>query len=332
VDDGGEQFSKRDPRTRTTVRNLRIREDRAKYLDDLNPSSAFYDPKSRSLRGDFQDAENSFVSTGQQVFQGDDAKFFEMHNYLWGPSNEKPNEVPNLFAEPSAVEVLYEEMTRRKAEVEKDTKKKLAEEYGGEEYMKAPSVALLMGQTEVYKEYTRDGTLITGSEPIPKSKYPEDVHINKHTSVFGSYYDRKTGKWGFGCCKQLDKSSYCTGITLSLRPTDNNTAPTKTSDTEKVGEDPQKQPPPAITQIKSEEKQATSGETNLKEKEVKDTPEEQKKEKKRKRDHSSKKKNNSEDSSDSDGSDSESESLSKKKKKHKHKHKHRSSKKKHKSS
>ena len=43
----GQKF---DPKTRTTVRNLRIREDTAKYLYNLDPNSAFYDPKTRSMR------------------------------------------------------------------------------------------------------------------------------------------------------------------------------------------------------------------------------------------------------------------------------------------
>ena len=33
-----------DPRTKTTVRNLRIREDTAKYLRNLDVNSAYYDP------------------------------------------------------------------------------------------------------------------------------------------------------------------------------------------------------------------------------------------------------------------------------------------------
>ena len=37
-------------RTKTTSKNLRIREDTAKYLLNLDPDSAFYDPKSRSMR------------------------------------------------------------------------------------------------------------------------------------------------------------------------------------------------------------------------------------------------------------------------------------------
>ena len=41
---------KHDAKTRITVRNLRIREDTAKYLINLDPSSAYYDPKTRSMR------------------------------------------------------------------------------------------------------------------------------------------------------------------------------------------------------------------------------------------------------------------------------------------
>jgi len=41
---------KMDTKTRITVRNLRIREDTAKYLINLDPSSAYYDPKTRSMR------------------------------------------------------------------------------------------------------------------------------------------------------------------------------------------------------------------------------------------------------------------------------------------
>ena len=41
---------KLDTKTRITVRNLRIREDTAKYLVNLDPDSAYYDPKTRSMR------------------------------------------------------------------------------------------------------------------------------------------------------------------------------------------------------------------------------------------------------------------------------------------
>ena len=42
----------KDPRIKTSTKNLRIREDTAKYLINRNIGSAFYDPKSRSMRMD----------------------------------------------------------------------------------------------------------------------------------------------------------------------------------------------------------------------------------------------------------------------------------------
>merc|ERR1712232_1505370 len=40
----------KDDKLRTTTRNLRIRVDTAKYLMNLDVNSAYYDPKSRSMR------------------------------------------------------------------------------------------------------------------------------------------------------------------------------------------------------------------------------------------------------------------------------------------
>lgn len=44
--------TKFDAKARYTIRNLRLREDTAKYLHNLDTESAFYDPKTRSLTGD----------------------------------------------------------------------------------------------------------------------------------------------------------------------------------------------------------------------------------------------------------------------------------------
>ena len=41
------------------MRNLRIREDTAKYLRNLDPNSAYYDPKTRSMR------DNPYKNTGK---------------------------------------------------------------------------------------------------------------------------------------------------------------------------------------------------------------------------------------------------------------------------
>lgn len=61
-----------DPRVRTMVRGLRIREDTAKYLRNLDPNSAPYSGKSRTMN----ENPNPDVPLAQQVFKGDNmAKF-----------------------------------------------------------------------------------------------------------------------------------------------------------------------------------------------------------------------------------------------------------------
>lgn len=44
---------------------------------------------------------------------------------------------------------------------------------------------------------------------VPKSKYEEDVFINNHSTVWGSWW--KDHQWGYKCCKQFTRNSYCTG-------------------------------------------------------------------------------------------------------------------------
>jgi len=43
-----------------------------------------------------------------------------------------------------------------------------------------------------------------------KSRYEEDVLINDHLSVWGSWYNKLLG-WGYLCCHSTDKYSYCLG-------------------------------------------------------------------------------------------------------------------------
>lgn len=61
------QFANKDPRVRTTIRNLRIREDTAKYLRNLDPTSAPYDGKSRTMK----ENPNPSLPENLQAFKGD---------------------------------------------------------------------------------------------------------------------------------------------------------------------------------------------------------------------------------------------------------------------
>lgn len=65
-DDSGTASNPTDPKIKTNIRNLRIREDIAKYLINLDENSAYYDAKTHSMR------ENPTADAGDtQVFKGD---------------------------------------------------------------------------------------------------------------------------------------------------------------------------------------------------------------------------------------------------------------------
>jgi pre-mRNA-processing factor SLU7 len=116
----------------------------------------------------------------------------------------------HLQSAPSQAELLFRDFRNKKENLKSRTKEAIMEKYGGEEHMETAPRELLLAQTEQYVEYSASGKVIKGQEQAEaKSKYEEDVYINNHTQVWGSYWEN--GEWGFGCCKQLSKSSYCTG-------------------------------------------------------------------------------------------------------------------------
>ncbi|KXN91047.1 Pre-mRNA-splicing factor SLU7 [Leucoagaricus sp. SymC.cos] len=205
---------KLDTKTRITVRNLRIREDTAKYLLNLDPDSAYYDPKTRSMR----DAPVKNVAPEDAKFAGEN--FFrytgeaeEVQNvqlFAWNAA-ARGNDV-HLNANPTAGELLHREFKEKKAELKDTTKVSILAKYGGEEFLQAAPRELRQGQTEDYVEYSRTGQVIKGRERAKnRSKYPEDVLVNNHTTVWGSWYDTSTGTWGYACCHSSVHLSYCAG-------------------------------------------------------------------------------------------------------------------------
>lgn len=42
-----------------------------------------------------------------------------------------------------------------------------------------------------------------------KSRFDEDVLENGHTEIWGSYFDLETKKWGYGCCKVVERAVRC---------------------------------------------------------------------------------------------------------------------------
>lgn len=201
----------KDPKSRTTIRNLRIREDTAKYLRNLDVNSAYYDPKTRSMRANPNpDADPEMLDYAGDNFvrlTGDVKKFAEMQLFAWETA-DRGQEIHSL-ANPSQAELLHRQYQEKKQQLKNQQKNLVSQKYGGTEYFDSIPKELLYAQTENYVEFSRDGKIIKGEEKaIPKSKYDEDVYNSNHVSVWGSYWNN--GRWGYSCCKQMVKGAYCT--------------------------------------------------------------------------------------------------------------------------
>lgn len=204
--------TKVDSKQRITVRNLRIREDTAKYLRNLDPNSAYYDPKTRSMRdnpnpqkepGELEFAGENFVR-----YSGDTTKHSTAQLFAW-EAHGKGVDV-HLLAEPTKLEMLQHEYEKKKEQFKSKTKDEVLNKYGGEEHLQVPPKSLLLAQTEEYVEYSRTGKVLKGNEKkANRSRFEEDVYINNHTSIWGSYW--KDGTWGYKCCHSFIKNSYCVG-------------------------------------------------------------------------------------------------------------------------
>ncbi|XP_051275214.1 pre-mRNA-splicing factor SLU7 isoform X2 [Dicentrarchus labrax] len=211
IDMPGQNF---DSKRRITVRNLRIREDTAKYLRNLDPNSAYYDPKTRAMR------ENPYSNTGMNPdevgyagdnfarYSGDTITMATTQLFAW-EAYERGSEV-HLQADPTKLELLHKSFKVKKEDFKEKQRDSILEKYGGEEHLDAPPRELLLAQTEDYVEYSRHGAVLKGLEKaVARSKYEEDVLINNHTCIWGSFW--KDGFWGYKCCHSMVKQSYCTG-------------------------------------------------------------------------------------------------------------------------
>lgn len=196
-----------------TVRNLRIREDTAKYLLNLDTNSAYYDPKSRSMRADPNPDkpahEKNFAGDNANLRAGDYSEW--QRTMLHAQDAFAHGDKVNMLAAPSQAEKLYDEFKKKKEKLLAEKKSSVVDRYGnaaaeaGDEERK-----LLLGQTEAYVEYDRAGRLIKGDEePTALSRYEENVLVNNHTAVWGSYWSQ--GRWGFACCHSSVRNSFCTG-------------------------------------------------------------------------------------------------------------------------
>lgn len=135
-------------------------------------------------------------------FSGDTTNHAKAQLFAW-EAYEKGVDV-HLLAEPTKLELLKKEYEKKKEQIKSTIQSDVLEKYGGEEHLKAPPKSLLLAQSEHYTEYSRSGKIVKGAEKqVIRSKYEEDVYINNHTSVWGSYWNQ--GQWGYKCCHSFIK-------------------------------------------------------------------------------------------------------------------------------
>ncbi|KAK4366083.1 hypothetical protein RND71_013963 [Anisodus tanguticus] len=188
---------------RGSRRNLRIREDTAKYLLNHDVNSAHYDPKTRSMREDpLPDMDPN------EKFYAVSAPNPKLNIHAW-EAFEKGHDV-HMQSAPSQAELLYKNYKINKEKLKVQTKDDVMEKYGNAASDETLPRELLLGQSEKEVEYDRAGRIVKGQEmSLLRNKYEEDVYINNHTTVWGSWW--KDHQWGYQCCKQTIRNSYCTG-------------------------------------------------------------------------------------------------------------------------
>jgi pre-mRNA-processing factor SLU7 len=196
----------------TATRNLRIREDTAKYLLNLDLDSAKYDPKTRRMvdMGAQEDQASALVAEENFVrASGDAAEFEKAQQYAW-ESQEKGMAQIHLQANPTSGEVLRKK-EKEDTESKRETQRKaLLEKYGGSEHLQANALRdTAVVENERFVEYDESGAIKGAPKNATKSKYAEDIKVNNHTSVWGSWWH--AFQWGYSCCFSTVKNSYCTG-------------------------------------------------------------------------------------------------------------------------
>ncbi|GAA5987670.1 hypothetical protein JCM10908_007162 [Rhodotorula pacifica] len=205
---------KLDTKTRVTVRNLRIREDTAKYLMNLDLGSAYYDPKTRSMR----EAPNAEIALEDAPFAGDNfargsgdaTQVQKLQLFAW--QSEQRGHNVHAQSNPTAAALMHKEFLEQKDVLKDKSAASILDKYGGEQYLQGVPKELRAGQTENYVEYDRRGKVIKGIERAKaRSKYDEDVYPGNHKSIWGSWYQLTTGQWGYACCHSTVKGSYCAG-------------------------------------------------------------------------------------------------------------------------
>ncbi|KAJ6444140.1 pre-mRNA-splicing factor slu7 [Purpureocillium lavendulum] len=216
-EDEGDKYAEENDMSKhqsTATRQLRIREDTAKYLLNLDLESAKYDPKTRSLVDGGATGGKSadlFAEEGFMKSSGEAGDFENAQRYAWEAQEKSGDTSQHLQANPTAG-AFYRKKEQEEAETKrKERERQLLEKYGGGDQKQMPSSLrnMMIAESETFVEYDEAGLIKGAPRKAAKSKYAENVMVNNHKSVWGSWWSNF--KWGYACCHSFVKNSYCTG-------------------------------------------------------------------------------------------------------------------------
>jgi len=112
---------------------------------------------------------------------------------------------------PSQAELFYRHYKEKKVQYKSENMRKLISQYGGEEHLFIPDEIKPLEDQYFAPEEEPIKVQKYMKKSLIKSIYPEDIFINGHKSVWGSFYHSHFG-WGYKCCYSFDKNSSCKGI------------------------------------------------------------------------------------------------------------------------
>ena len=146
---------------------------------------------------------------------GDAVNFDDVNKFAWQSReiNGQKSDLIHLQSNPTMTELAFKQFNSKKESIQDKFKNNLTQRYGNHSNnISQQDIKLIYGQSEEYREYGADGRITKGQpELIASSKYEEDKYPGNHTSIWGSYYDLKTNKWGYACCHCVVFNAYCTG-------------------------------------------------------------------------------------------------------------------------
>lgn len=224
----------------TLEKTLRDRQDIPSYIYNItsNPDNKIrveYDPKSRLSKN----LEKGFLNNNQEFVRkltGEGQGLTNLQKFSWDLNKEdqqKQNEklmgltiqeeepVFNLDLSLEASPTLMQ-LKHRRFKEEQEKKRSLKRqaligkygshksedsettESGNQKLTSKPKSDTILRKLEQVEQVDPEKPNMHKMKP---SQYTEDNVTLNHTSIYGSYYNN--GKWGYQCCKQLEKDSEC---------------------------------------------------------------------------------------------------------------------------